>query len=171
MNKYDKYIQQALKMGAVNAVEFTIEQIVFDPRTLLKCKYGCLDYGHKYHCPSDPSFTDIEQSIRIFKHYKGGVIIHANDEHLTQPISFAIESQAFVDGHYFALSLSDCCKCTKCQHDSGKECAFRRESRPAFHAVGIDVFSTVKKFNLPLNTLKDKNGDEVRNWYSAVFID
>ncbi len=46
--------------------------------------------------------------------------------------------------------------------------AIGREARPAFHSVGIDVFSTVHAFDLPLAPLRDE-GDE-QNWYSAVFI-
>jgi predicted metal-binding protein len=44
-----------------------------------------------------------------------------------------------------------------------------RRARPAFHSVGIDVFKTVRKFGLPIETLKSE--DETANWYSAVFVE
>lgn len=169
MNQYEKYVNIAHNFGAVNAREFTIDEIVFDPRTVLKCKYGCTDYGKLHNCPSDPKSLDIEQSIRIFKHYKGGVIIHAHDKVITQKASFEVERQAFLDGHHFAISLSDCAFCKDCKGIDGKPCVNVRMARPALHSVGIDVFSTAKNMNLPLFPLK--NTDEEENWYSGVFID
>ncbi|MEX0974479.1 MAG: DUF2284 domain-containing protein [Bacillota bacterium] len=44
-----------------------------------------------------------------------------------------------------------------------------KTARPAFHSMGIDVFKTVRKFGLPIDTLKRE--DETPNWYSAVFIE
>jgi predicted metal-binding protein len=65
--------------------------------------------------------------------------------------------------------MSDCSCCEKCTGFSGVKCANPKKARPAFHSVGIDVFKTVRQFNLPIETLKEKS--ETTNWYSAVFID
>lgn len=166
--QFEKYKQIAFGLGAVNVVKFDISEIVFDPRTILKCMYGCNDWGRHHNCPSDPKSLKIEEYIRIFKLYKCGVIIHAHDKDITQKASLAIESAAFVDGHYFALSLSDCNLCKECMHLKDKPCAFPAKARPAFHSVGIDVFATAKNFKLPIKTLADRS--EEQNWYSAVFV-
>lgn len=49
------------------------------------------------------------------------------------------------------------------------DCVNPKKVRPAFHSVGIDVFKTVRKFNLPIETLFVEN--QIQNWYSAVFIE
>jgi len=165
----EKYIKKALQMGADDAVEFKIEDIEFDPRTLLKCMYGCGDWGKGNTCPSRPGSLSPWEYEKLFKKYRWGVIIHSKDKRISQDVSFAIESEAFTDGYYFAFSLSDCALCKECAGFKGCGCVNPRKARPAFHSVGIDVFKTVRKFGLPLDTLKDVTDEQ--NWYSAVFIE
>lgn len=168
MDKKD-YIDLALKLGASDAVTFKIEDIEFDPRTLLKCMFGCNDWGKGNTCPSRKGSLSPWEYETIFKKYSWGVIIHSTDKKISQDVSFEIERQAFMDGYYFSFSLSDCAICSECAGCKGNECVMPRKARPAFHSVGIDVFKTVRKFNLPIYTLKEKG--EVQNWYSAVFIE
>ena len=165
----DKYIETALKLGADHAVKFTIDQIVFDSRTLLKCMFGCSDWGYGNTCPSREGSLKPWEYEKILRNYKCGIIIHSTNKKISQDVSFEIERQAFLDGYYFAFSMSDCACCEKCTGFSGHKCANPKKARPAFHSVGIDVFKTVRQFGLPIDTLKDR--DETVNWYSAVFID
>jgi len=165
---FQKYLDLALQLGAAHAVAFETSQIVFDSRTILKCMFGCGDWGKGHTCPSRPASLMPWEYEQIFKKYQGGIIIHANDKKISQEASFAVEQAAFLEGHYFAFSLSDCAICTKCAGFQGRDCVNSRKARPAFHSVGIDVFQTVRQFELPLQTLKDDS--EAQNWYSAVFI-
>lgn len=169
MNNKDFYVTRALELGADHAVLFTIEDIAFDSRTLLKCMFGCADWGKGPTCPSRPGSLKPWEYRRILEEYKWGIIIHATDKKRSQQISFSIERKAFLDGYYFAFSLSDCALCEECAGLKGAECVNQKKARPAFHSVGIDVFKTVQKFGLPLETLKDQN--QIQNWYSAVFIE
>lgn len=162
-------IELAKSMGALDAVRFSIDDIIFDSRTLLKCMFGCGDWGKNHTCPSRPGFPKPWEFEKILRNYSYGMIIHTKDKTLSQKISFEIERQAFLKGFYFAFSLSDCSKCTACKCVSGEPCAFPREARPAFHAVGIDVFKTVHNLGLPLDVLKEKDAEP--DWYSAVFIE
>ncbi len=164
-----KYIEQALKLGADNAVEFKIDDIVFDSRTILKCMFGCSDWGFGHTCPSRKGSLMPWEYEKVLRKYKRGIIIHSPYKKISQDVSFEIERQAFIDGYYFAFSMSDCACCDKCTGFSGNQCANPKKARPAFHSVGIDVFKTVRKFGLPIETLKDK--EQPTNWYSAVFID
>lgn len=166
---YEKYIETALKMGAADAVPFTIEDICFDTRTLLKCMYGCSDWGRNHTCPSRPGNPSIPEMQEMFKRYKGGVIVHTHDKHLSQQISFQLESDAFQDGYYFAMSLADCGLCETCSAVKNEPCRFMKKARPAFHSVGIDVFKTVRQLGLPLDTLSGPGQEQ--NWYSAVFME
>ena len=159
---------RALELGADDALIFRIDQIVFDSRTLLKCMYGCEDWGKGHTCPSAPGSLKPWEYERILKGYEWGCIVHSTSKKVSQDISFALEREAFLAGHYFAFSMSDCAICKECAGFKGKPCIAPGRARPAFHSVGIDVFATVKQFDLPLSTLKSE--DDEQNWYSAVFV-
>jgi len=159
---------RALELGADDALIFRMDQIVFDPRTLLKCMYGCEDWGKGHTCPSAPGSLKPWEYERLLQRYEWGCIVHSTSKKISQDISFTLEREAFLAGHYFAFSMSDCAICQECAGFKGKPCIAPGRARPAFHSVGIDVFATVKQFDLPLSTLKSE--DEVQNWYSAVFV-
>ncbi len=162
-------IDLAKELGAVDAVLFSVEDIVFDPRTLIKCMFGCPTWGKGPTCPSRPGSLKPWEYEMIFKKYTWGIITHTHEPRLNQEISFQLESRAFQKGYYFAFSLSDCVLCNECKGENNQECCQPKKARPAFHSVGIDVFKTVRKFGLPIYTLKDEH--EEQNWYAAVFIE
>ena len=163
------YIQKALDLGAENAVGFLIEDIIFDSRVVLKCIFGCGDYGKLHTCPYQRSPLNMNEYKEIFKNYKWGIIIGCKDKHSSQEISYEIEKMCFFDGFYFAFSLSDCGICKECAKGVSENCRNPQKARPAFHSVGVDIFQTVRNFDLPIEVLKTK--DDKQNWYSAVFIE
>lgn len=163
------FVDKALEKGADHAVIFQLEDIEFDSRTILKCMFGCDDWGKGHTCPSRPGSLMPWEYKEVLSRYRWGIIIHSTDKHISQEASFEIEREAFLKGYYFAFSLSDCGLCAECTGHKGKPCANPKKARPAFHSVGIDVFKTVRKFNLPITPLKTH--DETQNWYSAVFIE
>ncbi len=166
----DKYISAALREGATDAVAFNLADIAFDSRTLLKCMFGCADWGKGPTCPSRPGSPSPQQYREMLGNYRWGIIIHSGDKRTAQRVSLSIERQAFVDGYYFAFSMSDCALCDPCAGcATGEPCRFPKQARPAFHSVGIDVFKTVRAFGLPIRTLAGP--DEPQNWYSAVFVE
>ena len=98
------YIKKALEMGAVNAVRFETADIAFDPRVVIKCIFGCGDFGKAHTCPYQRSPLSMEEYQRIFSTFKWGIIIGCSDKHTSQKISYEIERQCFLDGHYFAFA-------------------------------------------------------------------
>jgi len=170
VQKAEKYLKIALEMGATDAVLFEDAQICWDSRTLLKCMYGCSDWGKNHTCPSRPNNPSMSELKEMFSRYRWGVIVHTHEKNLSQKISFRLESEAFHDGYYFAMSLSDCGLCKECAAVNCEDCRNVAAARPAFHSVGIDVFKTVRQMGLPLYTLKGRS-DPDQNWYSAVFIE
>lgn len=163
------FYEYALKLGADHAVIFKIEDIEFDSRTILKCMFGCSDWGKGCTCPSRKGSLMPWEYKEVLSGYKWGLIIHSNSKEVSQNVSFEIEREAFLKGFYFAFSMSDCALCSECAGFREKDCVHPDKARPAFHSVGIDVFKTVHKFGLPLSTLLSR--DEKQNWYSAVFIE
>ena len=85
-------------------------------------------------------------------------------------LTFELERKAFVEGYYFAFSLSDCGLCKECAGFTNGECRNVVKARPAFHSVGIDVFKTVRQMGLPIETLPNRDHPD-QNWYSAVFVE
>ncbi len=168
--KAEKYLALAKEMGADHAVLFEAPQICWDSRTLLKCMYGCSDWGKGLTCPSRPNNPSMAELKEMFSRYSWGIIVHSTDKFLSHKISMAVESSAFHDNYYFAMSLSDCALCKECAGFSGKDCRNVAKARPAFHSVGIDVFKTVHQMGLPLYTLETRDAPD-QNWYSAVFIE
>lgn len=163
-------VDKALEMGAVSAVPFQISDICFDTRTLLKCMYGCKDWGKGLTCPSRPHNPSLAEYREMLSRYSWGVIVGGHNKHITQKVSFELERTAFVEGYYFAFSMSDCGLCKECAGFTGGECRNIVKARPAFHSVGIDVFKTVRQLGLPINTLFDPEHEE-QNWYAAVFVE
>lgn len=162
-------VKQALAMGAVDAVPFVQSEIPYDARTLLKCMYGCKDWGYGLTCPSRPGTPTIAEHKEMFSLYRWGILIHTHEKNISQKISLALEGDAFRAGYYFAFSLSDCGLCSRCAGFEQKECRFPDKARPALHSVGIDVFRFAKQKGLPLYTLSEDG--QQQNWYSAVFIE
>ena len=163
-------VQRAMDMGASCCVPFQLSDICFDNRTLLKCMYGCSDWGKGLTCPSRPNNPSLAEYKEMLSRYSWGVIIGGHTKHITQKISFALEGEAFGKGYYFAFSLSDCGLCKECAGHTGGECRNVLKARPAFHSVGIDVFKTVRQLGLPIGTLIDPATEE-QNWYAAVFVE
>ena len=163
------YIKKAIGMGAEYAVPFIITDIVFDSRVILKCIFGCKDYGKLHSCPYQRSPLSMEEYQRVLEKYSWGIIIGCGDKPSSQHISYEIERDCFLDGYYFAFSLSDCGLCKTCSKASDNDCVFPEKARPAFHSVGIDVFKTVRNLGLPIDVLRSK--DDAQHWYSAVFVE
>ena len=167
--KIQSYLDLARQMGAVDVMALATDQIAFDPRTILKCMFGCGDWGHAHTCPSRPGSPGIFEYERILRRYSYGILVHSHEKRLNQEISYEIERRAYLDGYPFAFSLSDCGLCEECAGLRGEPCINPKKARPAFHSVGIDVFTTAKRLGLPLAPLKDENQEQ--NWYAFVFIE
>ena len=171
MSKAQAYLDLARELGATDAVAVSPQDMCFDSRTLLKCMFGCGDWGRNHTCPSRPANVSLAEYREMLCRYSWGVLIHTHDKALSQRISLSLEGTAFREGYYFAFSLSDCACCPGgCAAEQNQPCRFPRQARPAFHSVGIDVFKTVRQLGLPLRTLTDP-GQEEQNWYSVVFVE
>ena len=167
-SKIQNYIDRAMRPGVQHVVAIEPDDIVFDGRTLLKCMFGCKDCEKGPTCPSKQGFLKPWEWEPLLRKYKTVLIIHAHDKKTAQEAAYDIEREAYLDGDVLAFSMSDCAICKECAGKKGKACKDKIRARPAFHAVGIDVFATVSTLKLPLKPLRDEK--EQQNWYSAVWL-
>ena len=166
----EELVKRALEEGAVSAKPFDISDICFDSRVLMKCMYGCPDWGKGLTCPSRPGNPTMAEWREMLERYHWGIVIHAYDKATTQRVSFLLEGEAFRKGYYFAFSMSDCALCKECAGYKGGECRNVHKARPAFHSVGIDVFKTVRQMGFRIDPLADQDNEE-QNWYAALWVE
>jgi len=168
MEKNTRYIEMAYQLGAKNVVAVTPDDIVFDGRTILKCMFGCNDWGKGCTCPSRDGFLPLKDMKELFKMYKTVLIIHSHNKKTAQNASLTIENEAYLDGDALAFSTSDCALCDECAGRLDNPCRNTMKARPSFHSIGINVFATAANLNLPLKPLRSE--DDEQNWYSAVWL-
>jgi len=166
--KIRKYHEMAYELGADTVVAVTPEAIAFDGRTILKCMFGCKDWGKGCTCPSRDGFLPLDEMEKLLRKYKTVLIIHSHDKKIAQKASLAVENEAYLDGDVLSFSMSDCALCEECAGRSNQPCRNTMKARPSFHSVGIDVFTTVTRLGLPLKPLRSE--DEEQNWYAAVWL-
>jgi len=160
-------IDTAFSMGAKDAKIFTIYDVAFDPRTLLKCLYGCT--GDMHYCPKISDASALIDFSEMIKKYQWGILICTDDLAKGQEITLAIESKAFFAGYYFAFGATECVNCEKCGYEDDKPCADKRKQRPPLYRLGIDVYKTVRRLGWELEVVQ-KEGDPVKN-ITAVFVE
>ena len=126
------YIDLALSLGADHAVIAEVDDIVFDGRTLLKCMFGCSDWGKGCTCPSREGSLKPWEFEPLLRKYKAVLIIHSRSKKIAQNAAYAVEREAFLDGDALAFSMSDCALCDDCAGREGEACRNVRQSRPAY---------------------------------------
>ncbi|KUO49912.1 MAG: hypothetical protein APF76_01685 [Desulfitibacter sp. BRH_c19] len=158
------YIELAQEMGATHAIIVTSKDLVFDPRTYLKCM-SCSEFG-TWRCP--PNQPKYKEAKIMLKKYSEILLIHGHNKYLINKIARYIEKIAFLEDNYFAYALCGCYHCKQCKRSEESPCVNPDYRRPYCYSFGIDTFQTVRNLNLPIQVLKSK--DETQNWYAFVLI-
>lgn len=164
----DRYISQGKQMGLSNVALLGPEQVFFDPRAVLKCRWGCEDYFNR-SIKCGPRGLSQDECIEMVRRYQNILLLHGHDAHLLSKAVLAVERAAFLDGHYFAFGIRYCKICKVCAVDQGQPCPQPDKVRPCDQAMGIDVYRTAREKGLPCQVLQSK--DEVQNRYGFVLID
>ncbi len=145
----------------------------------MKCTYGCSSYGQKGTCP--PNNPSIEECREFFGEYKDVVVfrISVRLEDPTTRDQFSrevntrllkVEREVFLKDFRkaFLLFMDECQLCAQCP-GTRQECTNLAMARPCPESMGVDVFGTVRKYDLPIRVLKDY--DEQMNRYAFLLID
>lgn len=168
MSELDKYIQMAKEFKMVGARIITREDIYFDIRAILKCRWGCEDFFNRsIKCNSRN--TSFQERTEMIKVYQNILLVHAHDARQLSKAVLEIERVAFLDGHYFSFALRACKLCKKCAVDHGKSCPTPEKVRPCEQSFGIDVYKTVRNQGLRCDVLQNK--EDIQNRYGFVLIE
>ena len=168
MSNLDKYIQIAKDLKMANAKVITPDDIYFDIRAILKCRWGCEDFFNQT-IKCNTRNTSYQERIEMIKAYQSILLVHSHDAGELSKAVLDIERTAFLDGHYFSFAIRTCKLCKSCAVDQGKACPTPEKVRPCDQSFGIDVYKTVRNQGLPCNVLQKKA--DVQNRYGFVLIE
>jgi predicted metal-binding protein len=167
----EKYIQRAKELKMEHAVIITPDQIAFDVRALLKCRWGCENYFLENNIRCHTRGTTYEERVEMVKRYSSILLMHSHDVQQLTVAVLEIEKIAFLDGYYFPFALRSCTLCDVCNvlEGKGNPCPHPEKIRPCDQSFGIDVYKTARSVGLPCEVLQDK--DDLQNRYGFVLIE
>jgi predicted metal-binding protein/GNAT superfamily N-acetyltransferase len=155
------------------------ESIVLAHWVRMKCVFGCETYGTNASCP--PNVPDVDECRRFVGEYGEAVVFHfekrverpADRHEWTKGVNanlLKLEREVFLLGHEkaFLLFMDSCNLCSECVRVRA-ECRQPRNARPTPEALGVDVFSTVRQYDYPIEVLEDYS--RPMNRYAFLLIE
>ncbi|MFO7646194.1 MAG: DUF2284 domain-containing protein [Desulfosarcina sp.] len=162
----DLLVAKALEEGASEAKIIAAQDVVFDPRSFLKCRFGCNRWGRYWACPPNLALSP-EQFMAAFGKYEKAVIIQSTDPQIGQEVTLAIEKEAMlICNRLFAFAMVQCVRCEPCAYP--EPCRYPHLARPSITAYGIDVGKTIAP--LGFKVAFDPQGKLLPAWYSLVLV-
>lgn len=166
--KFEKYAELAKSLNAINARIISSQDICFDIRAILKCRWGCEDFSpDNIRCGTRG--TTYQERVEMVKSYKHILLLHYRDAGKLSTAVLKIEQKAFLDGYYFAFAIRTCNLCKVCAAKEGNPCPTPEKVRPCDQSFGIDVYKTTHNLGLPCEVLKNKGA--LQNRYGFVLLD
>jgi predicted metal-binding protein len=160
-------LTKARKLGAAEARIMKTDQVVFDPRSHLKCRFGCNRWGNYWTCPPHLSLSQ-EAFDQAFVRYQTAIVIKTPDPKSGQEIALALEKEAMLQyGCSFALALALCVQCDECAYPD--PCRYPHLARPAMDAFGVDVGRTLEPLGFGVEF--DQEGKFLPAWYTMILLD
>ena len=166
--KFEKYAELAKSLNAINAKIISPQDICFDIRAILKCRWGCEDFSPD-NTKCGTRGTTYQERVQMVKSYNYILLVHSHDARELSVSVLEIERKAFLDGYYFAFAIRTCNLCKVCAEKQGNPCPTPEKVRPCDQSFGIDVYKTVRNLGLPCNVLQSKNATQ--NRYGFVLLD
>lgn len=166
-DKYQALIDKSIELGAREAKMIDTEKIVFDPRSHLKCRFGCNRWGRFWTCPPHLGISS-EMFMDAFQQYQKAIIIKAADPKVGQEVALAIEKEAMLShGCEFSFAMALCVQCDECAYP--EPCLSPHLARPSMDAFGVNIGKTVEP--LGFEVAFDKEGKLLPAWYCMVLLD
>ena len=164
----DKYTAIAGNYNIKDTILITPDQIVFDLRAVLKCRWGC-DYSKSRSIKCEHHGISIEERKQMIHSYKQIFLLHNDNARVLTLACLEMEKELYLDGYYFAFALRSCNFCASCNAKEGKECSHPEKVRPCEEMFGIDIYQTVRNLGLPIEVLK--TSEDPQNRYGFVLIE
>jgi predicted metal-binding protein len=155
------------------------KKIVVAQWVRMKCRFGCDEYGRTATCP--PNVPSVDECRAFFDDYAEAAVFHfakrvdkPEDRHAwTASVSrrlLELEREVFITGHRkaFMLFMDSCNFCPECAGPK-VDCRNPEAARPTPEALGVDVFATVRPYDLPIEVLADYN--ETMNRYAFLLVE
>ena len=166
--KFEKYVELAKSLKAIDARLISPQDIYFDIRAILKCRWGCEDFfQHSIRCST--RHTTYQERVEMVKGYNNILLAHAHDAGELSTAVLEIERTAFLDGYYFACAIRTCNLCKVCAVQQGNPCPSPDKVRPCDQSFGIDVYKTARNLGLPCEVLQSEG--DIQNRYGFVLLD
>jgi predicted metal-binding protein len=160
------YIEsRALKHGCEESRWISGRDVNVNQWVRFKCMFGCTSYGKRGGCP--PAVPSIPECRELFAEYEHILVVRIsvtlddpNDlnewSRETNLSLLPLERDTFLAGYHKALLLfmDECRLCTECP-GTREECRNKTMARPCPEALGVDVFSTLRKAGFPLEVLTE----------------
>ncbi|MBN1882962.1 MAG: DUF2284 domain-containing protein [Deltaproteobacteria bacterium] len=153
--------------------------IVVSQWVRMKCMFGCGSYGSVGCCP--PNTPSVDECRRFFSEYTDCVVFHFQKQipdpkkrhEWSREVNMKLlkmERDVFISGYRkaFLLFMDECSLCAECA-GTKLNCKNPRSARPSPEGMAMDVFSTVRKYGLPIEVLR--NYDEPMNRYAFLMIE
>jgi Predicted metal-binding protein len=166
--KFEKYAEMAKSLKVINAKIISPQDIYFDIRAILKCRWGC-----EYFSPDDIKCgareTSYQERVKMVKGYNNILLVHSHDARELSIAVLEIEKTAFLDGYYFAFAIRYCNLCKICAAKQGNPCPTPEKVRPCDQSFGIDVYKTARNLGLSCKVLQSEH--DIQNRYGFVLLD
>lgn len=168
----------ARQHGAAEAKIIDPAAVVVSEAVVLKCRYGCPEYGQWRTCPPHAPVPD--QTRRLLGEYHRAVLVRfaaklsrgRQTPIMKEPqrALAALERDLARRGlrRALALAMGRCWQCDACQLEPGR-CLHPEVARPSMEACGIDVFTTAHRAGLKLSPLAE--GDDAVDLVGMVLLD
>ena len=144
-----------------------------------KCTWGCKSFGARANCP--PNAPSVDESRRLFEGYNLAAVFHftkrvSGPEEMSEwtkgvnTMLLSAERSVFLAGYNkaFALYMGNCRLCSECTVVR-TDCRNKMSSRPVPEALGVDVFTTVRKVGYPIAVLTDP--EQEMNRYGFLLVE
>lgn len=166
--KFEKYAEMAKSLNAINAKIISPQNIIFDIRAILKCRWGCEDFSpDNIRCGARE--TSYQERVEMVKSYNHILLVHSHDARELSIAVLEIEKAAFLDGYYFAFAIRYCNLCKICAAKQENPCPTPEKVRPCDQSFGIDVYKTARNLRLPCEVLQSTS--DIQNRYGFVLLD
>jgi predicted metal-binding protein len=164
---FQSLVKKALELGAKQAELIDTEQIVFDSRSYLKCRFGCNRWGKFWTCPPHLALS-ADEFMKAFPKYRQAILIKTTDPKSGQEVALALEKEAMLAHNcQFAFAMVLCVQCEECAYP--EPCRFPHLARPSMDAYGIDIAKTIEPLGGKIEF--DQEGKLMPAWYGMVLLD